>query len=293
MECERADSLLHHYFLGSLNADLGKSLERHLDACADCGERLSAYGETVAHLARSVPQHEARERIRQALFSRIEGENRDPQAILYSQIWRFATLWTMIKTTSISRNRVGAASLLVGIFLLLGVWVNHTQAGVPPGAEIESPQQASLSGRDSRSEGRLLETRETATATAELVNAQKPSVYDSLGVTPASGISVSMLTGPVVGGTGPRGVLIASEGKAMLMALDLPPLPSYQVYQIWLVQSGGVVDAGLLSVDATGYGQTIIIPYLSLAEYDGIGITIEPASGSPDPTGVSVLQGDL
>ena len=54
-----------------------------------------------------------------------------------------------------------------------------------------------------------------------------------------------------------------------------------------------IINASFLSIDRTGYGQTIIIPYLSVADFDGIGITIEPASGSADPTGESVLQGDL
>jgi len=46
-------------------------------------------------------------------------------------------------------------------------------------------------------------------------------------------------------------------------------------------------------VDSTGYGQTVIIPVAPFWEFEVAGITIEPAGGSIDPTGVNVLKGDL
>ena len=50
---------------------------------------------------------------------------------------------------------------------------------------------------------------------------------------------------------------------------------------------------GLFNVDSTGYGQTVIIPYGSIAEFEAIQITVEPSGGSIDPTGTSVMNGDL
>lgn len=293
MDCERAELLIHHYQLGLPDADPGANLDRHLDACYECCAKLSAYGEGIARLARSVPQIQAPVRVRQALLARIDRGGHQ-KASPYVQVWRLAAVWSAIKGASVSRK--GATTLFVAASLLLGgIWINQDQDAGSSGAAVDSPQLANLSGSDHPSESLALERpghMETATAVAELVNARQHSAYGSVGVKRLPGISVSKLQGTIKA-TGARGVLIASDGRAMLLALNLPPLPRDKVYQIWLVKAGIVFNAGLFTVDATGYGQTVIIPYLSLAEYDGIGITIEPAKGSLDPTGVSVLQGDL
>ena len=75
--------------------------------------------------------------------------------------------------------------------------------------------------------------------------------------------------------------------------VDLPPLPRGMVYQVWLIKGSLMHSAGWFTVDSTGYGQTVIIPVAPFWEFDAAGITIEPRGGSIDPTGVSVLSGEL
>ena len=75
--------------------------------------------------------------------------------------------------------------------------------------------------------------------------------------------------------------------------MNLRPLPPDRVYQVWLVKDGRRYNGGYFTVDSSGYGQTLIFPYASIAEFEGIGITIEPIGGSSGPTGISVLKGDL
>ena len=192
-------------------------------------------------------------------------------------------------------SQKGAAALFMGVSpLISGIWLNQVLEPASPNTDnTDAPpsQLPRLANRGSR----LIESwtpAETATAVAKLVNVQRNPDYNGLGVSPPPGTSISMLRG-TMGSIDARGLLIESGGKAILLTLNLPPLDGDKVYQVWLVKSGNVVDAGLLTVDASGYSQTVIIPYSALAEYDGIGITIEPARGSHDPTGVSVLQGDL
>ena len=139
---------------------------------------------------------------------------------------------------------------------------------------------------------RLLQRQHTATAVAKLAVAEPYASNYGLHISPRSGTSIRMLHG-TQRPTEARGLLIATEDEAMLLALNLPPLPSNKVYQIWLSKADLAINAGLLSINRTAYGQTIIIPYLSVGDYDAIGITIEPASRRANPTGESVLQGDL
>ena len=198
----------------------------------------------------------------------------------------------IIGNAAVSRGRT--TSLLVGVSLLLGgLWLGQSLSNGPAEIDAQATQLLSEESAIPATGGsRLLQRQHTATAMAELAVAEPYASDNGLHLSPRSGTSIRILHG-TRRATEARGLLIATEDEAMLLALNLPPLPSNKIYQIWLVKGDFVINAGLLSTDKTGYGQTIIIPYLSLADFDGIGITIESASGSADPTGESVLQGNL
>ena len=84
-----------------------------------------------------------------------------------------------------------------------------------------------------------------------------------------------------------------SEPRALLLALNLDPLPLDKAYQVWLISNGRKYNGGLFRVDSTGFGQAVIIPVVPFRQIDALVITIEPAGGSHDPTGADVLKGDL
>ena len=64
-------------------------------------------------------------------------------------------------------------------------------------------------------------------------------------------------------------------------------------YQVWLILDGDRTSAGLFSVNYDGYASLELMAPQPLINYDSIGITIEPAGGSPAPTGARVLGGDI
>ena len=89
-------------------------------------------------------------------------------------------------------------------------------------------------------------------------------------------------------------VLISDDGKNGALVVDgLPPLSEDQEYQVWLVKDGERTSGALFSTDENHYGGTRIRAPLSLLEYSAVGITVEPAGGSPHPTGEQVLAGLL
>jgi len=108
------------------------------------------------------------------------------------------------------------------------------------------------------------------------------------------GSSVSLLRGDGAW-TSARGVMMVSQTgtDALLLVVDLPPLPADKVYPVWLMKERAKYNAGWFTVGSTGYGQTVIIPVAPFWEFEAAGITIEPAGGSVDPTGVNILKGDL
>ncbi len=89
-------------------------------------------------------------------------------------------------------------------------------------------------------------------------------------------------------------LVISQDGEHGTLIVDgLPALDSSQQYQLWLIQDGQRTSGGVFSVDSEGYGSLWIESPRPLVSYQGVGITIEPAGGSPGPTGERVLGGDL
>lgn len=89
-------------------------------------------------------------------------------------------------------------------------------------------------------------------------------------------------------------VLVSTDGNEGALVVDgLPPLSESQQYQLWLIQNGEKTSGAVFSTDETNYGGTRIRAPKSLLTYSAVDITIEPAGGSPQPTGEQVLAGIL
>ena len=100
------------------------------------------------------------------------------------------------------------------------------------------------------------------------------------------------LSGENITGT----LLLAKEQNvAVIIAWDLPALQSSQTYQIWLIDSQGKRTSGGI------FNTQMDMPYTSvpvaspgsLLGFTGIGVTIEPSGGSPQPTGQRIFKVDF
>jgi anti-sigma-K factor RskA len=91
------------------------------------------------------------------------------------------------------------------------------------------------------------------------------------------------------------GLLVVSvDGEHGTLVVDgLAPLSEEQQYQLWLIQDGQRSSGGVFSVSEEGYGSLWISSPEPLSSYSSFGITIEPAGGSPGPTGDKVLGSTL
>lgn len=84
-----------------------------------------------------------------------------------------------------------------------------------------------------------------------------------------------------------------SLGLAVIYVRDFPECEAGMKYQLWLTKDGERSSGGLFSVDASGMGLLVLSLEQSIDVYDVIGITPEPASGSPGPTSPPVVRGEL
>jgi len=89
-------------------------------------------------------------------------------------------------------------------------------------------------------------------------------------------------------------LVISLDGTHGTLVVDqLPVLEEARQYQLWLIRDGQRTSGGVFSVDDKGYKSLYVKSPELLVSYTGFGVTIEPAGGSPGPTGEKVLGGDL
>ena len=111
---------------------------------------------------------------------------------------------------------------------------------------------------------------------------------------PVEGVAMIWLKGtedaPQAIGT----LIIDRDGKRGLLAVNaLQPLPKEWEYQLWLIKDGQRTSGGVFSVSVKGNAQVSVGVNLPLLDFDAMGITIEPAGGSPGPTGKKVMGGRI
>jgi anti-sigma-K factor RskA len=98
---------------------------------------------------------------------------------------------------------------------------------------------------------------------------------------------VRILTGRTsLGGTAT--VLVSRrEQKLVFTAAGLPKLPSAKVYQLWLLGPPRTRSAGLLPLPSGGSTAPLLAS--GLARGDSVGVTVEPAGGSAQPTTTPIV----
>lgn len=100
-----------------------------------------------------------------------------------------------------------------------------------------------------------------------------------------------------ISGSNIAGTLLIDKdhNTVVLIAWNLPPIAENQTYQIWLIDpSGGRTSAGLFRPE-TGqpFTSQSIFPTQSLSGFIGLGVTVEPAGGSSQPTGSRIFKVDF
>lgn len=90
-----------------------------------------------------------------------------------------------------------------------------------------------------------------------------------------------------VGGT-VTAVMSLREHEAVVTTADVPSLPGTRVYQLWVMTSSGAAkSAGLLTVTSAGSTEPVLAS--GVLPGDRLGITVEPAGGTAQPTTTPVV----
>ncbi len=108
----------------------------------------------------------------------------------------------------------------------------------------------------------------------------------------APGLSLIVLVG-VDAGAGAYGtvVLDREDNGGVLAVRGLRRLDAAHTYQLWLYRESEQRSGGTFAVSTEGYGNLLLDVPVDFKGFTSIGITVEPAGGSPTPSGTLVAKG--
>ncbi|MFN2557479.1 MAG: anti-sigma factor domain-containing protein [Nitriliruptorales bacterium] len=166
--------------------------------------------------------------------------------------------------------------------------------------EPSPPQQMERAGLWERARGALLSAAAAAlivivglTAVVARMNtridqleARNAEVYEILAAQDAQ-----MVTVEGQGEVRARFVVSQADDRAMMIAQGLPPLDRERVYQLWFIDDSGAQPAGLFR--PRDDGRALHVLATSVPDDAKIGITVEPAGGSLQPTTDPILVSGL
>ena len=98
----------------------------------------------------------------------------------------------------------------------------------------------------------------------------------------------TMMSAPVATGGSATVVMSHRERALVFTAADLRVLPPSESYELWLMGPAGNRPAGMINVSGSGkMAGPMVVSGLSAG--DSVGLTVEPAGGSPRPTTPTVV----
>jgi len=243
------------YALDALDEFERRQFEAHLTECPDCTQEVDELRATAARLGLAVAAQPP-ESLRRNVMSQVAVTRQDTRSGRPTAAW---------SGTAVRDRRAGwalrltatAAALAAAAAVVLGVVTVRT------GQERDAAQ------------AQLAQLQAQYAPVAQLAAA--PDARGSSGV-------------GVWGGT--AFVLASHElNKAVLLVSDLPAPPSGHTYQAWLIGNGQPRSVGLVPPAASD--RVAPLQFGELAGADKVGLTIEPAGGSPQPTTTPVVLFDL
>jgi anti-sigma-K factor RskA len=245
-----------------LSEEERRLVEEYLAEHPEARRQLEEMQETVSAMPEAVARMEPPRRVKEALMARIAAEERPRVS---APVPGEPSRRGLSSGDWFRRLSLAAAALAIAGVVILSLQVSQLRR------EIASLNQALVA--QSNSLNALIE--------------QLPQG------TPSNVITVSLKGTDVQPQA--QGQLIADPGSqsAVLVIAGLPPLEAGHTYQVWLIDGGAPVSAGLLTVDEKGQGVLVVTSEETIGSFNSLGISVEPEGGSLEPTGDIVVLSDI
>jgi hypothetical protein len=256
-------TLVGVYALDALES--GKELSRfnqHLNRCQSCASEVRGFREVataMAFAASAEPPPEMRDRV---MAAAARTRQLPPEVRTHARPRRTRTRAPWVPWLS---GVVAAAAIVVAA--LFGVALAHTHTEL----NQARAQNQALAVDKARITAELSQARAHDQALAAILGAPHVTLLSQR--TTKGGVAVVVLD------AAKRQLIVATSG--------LPALPSGQVYQLWLIGPVRIVSAGLLPAAKSGVTSPVVAT--GIVKGDKLGLTVEPAPGTAQPTTKPIL----
>ncbi|MGH2523847.1 MAG: anti-sigma factor [Anaerolineales bacterium] len=261
---EHVDELLALYALGGLEPEAREHVEAHLAVCATCRKEAAAMQALVGLVAQSAPPVEPRRELRSSILRRIRPKSQ-PAPAPVAQPRRPALAWAFAALGAVLT--VGLLGWNLSLNAQLGQ-MRQQMAGLQQQVATQSHVVADLQ-----------EQTEAQQEAMDIITAPDTRAIELAG------------QGTLADASG-RAYVSLADSAVVLVANDLRPLGADQTYQAWVIPANGPpVSAGLFTVNEAGWAMTTLAVPESLKDFSAIGVSLEPAGGSEQPTEVVLVGG--
>jgi hypothetical protein len=235
---------------------------RHLSRCQTCASEVRGFREVATAMAFAATTEPPAEMRDQVLAAVARTRQLPPEIRTHARPRRTRSAAPWIPWLS---GAIATAGIVVAV--VFGFAQAHTQDELN---QARSHNQA-LAAAQVRVEAELSQAREHDQALAQILGA--PHVTLLSHSTTAGGVAVV--------------VLDAATRKLVVATSGLPALPAGKVYQLWLIGPVKIVSAGLLPSAQAGVTTPVVAT--GIVTGDKLGLTVEPAPGSKQPTTTPIL----
>jgi hypothetical protein len=275
--------------IGALDPEDRERLDAHLaEGCASCGPTRDAMRGAALWLlcvpAPVAPSAELRERVLALLAGRDDAPARRPGAAPAPRRARAALVPRLA--------RIAAALLVAGLLGLLA-------RGLLLEREARSGLETRLAAAEARVEALAREKRQAvgdvererdakARDLAETLH-ERDALASLVEVLGAENLRMLALAGKGDASGAEARAYVAPNGRVVLLGHAFPPAPPGRNYQLWLIQDGQPISAGVFEVDADGRARLASAARAPDAGDLAVAVTLEPVGGVPAPSGPVVL----
>jgi hypothetical protein len=241
---------------------------RHLDRCQPCASEVRGFREVataMAFAASTEPPPEMRDRVLAAVARTRQ---------LSPEIRTHARARRAPRTTTRSpwapwlpwlSGVVAAAAIVVAV--VFGFANAHTQSQL----NAAQARNRALAAAQARVEAEFDQARAHDQVLAEILGAPH----------------VKLLSQATTKGGVAEVVLDAATRRLVVATSGLPALPPGKVYQLWLIGPVRIVSAGLLPAAQSGVTRPVVAT--GIVKGDKLGLTVEPAPGTRQPTTTPII----
>ncbi len=257
MQTEHIEEFAEAYALGALDQMERSRVEQHADACPACRQLLMRAEDTAHLLAFAAAPVTPPVHCKRKVLERVEQERFLTRPTRRRRVWLPHVAWTTV-------------AMLALLLAFGGVWAFNMQRQLAHLRTEVAQRQAEVE---------LMRTSIAQFVGLDHTMSKAEAVLSLEGQGMAAEATAKMYMNP-------------DSNKAVLEIMGLPRLPAGQIYQVWAARDGVQHPLQVFSASETVV-RFEIEPPEPMDRYEWIMVTIEGANGATQPSGQTVLVGNL